>query len=84
MIVDCAVYTNGIRRPGTVDLIDALEAGSQPDSFVWLGLFEPDTHEFEAVRKEFALHELAVEDAVKAHQRPKLELYDEDLFVVDD
>jgi magnesium transporter len=82
VIVDCAVYTNGERRPGTVDLVDALEAASEPDSFVWLGLFEPTAAEFEAVRQEFALHELAVEDAVKAHQRPKLEVYDEDLFVV--
>jgi magnesium transporter len=82
VIVDCAVYTNGVRRPGPLDLIDALEAASEPDSFVWVGLFEPDAGEFEAVRKEFALHELAVEDAVKAHQRPKLEVYDEDLFVV--
>jgi len=82
VIVDCAVYTNGIRRPGVLDLIDALEAASEPDSFVWVGLFEPDAGEFDAVRKEFALHELAVEDAVKAHQRPKMEVYDEDLFVV--
>lgn len=82
MIVDCAVYTKGARRPGTLDLIDALEAASDPDSFVWVGLYEPDEQEFEAVREEFALHELAVEDAVKAHQRPKIEVYDEDLFVV--
>ncbi|MFZ6004511.1 MAG: magnesium and cobalt transport protein CorA [Actinomycetota bacterium] len=82
MIVDCAVYTNGERRPGRLDLMDALEAASEPDSFVWLGLHEPEAEEFEAVRDEFGLHELAVEDAVNAHQRPKLEVYDEDLFVV--
>ncbi len=82
MIVDCAVYTKGERRPGELPLAEALEAASEPDSFVWVGLHEPDPHEFEAVREEFGLHALAVEDAVNAHQRPKLEVYDEDLFVV--
>jgi magnesium transporter len=82
VIVDCAVYTNGARRPGRLELMDALDAASEPDSFVWIGLHEPEEAEFEAVRKEFGLHELAVEDAVNAHQRPKLEVYDEDLFVV--
>jgi magnesium transporter len=82
VIVDCAVYTNGERRPGHLDLVDALEASSEPHSFVWIGLHEPGPEEFEAVREEFGLHELAVEDAVNAHQRPKLEVYDDDLFVV--
>jgi magnesium transporter len=82
VIVDCAVYTKGERRAGTLDLMDALEAASEPDSFVWVGLYEPDVDEFAAVRDELVLHELAVEDAVKAHQRPKIELYDQDLFVV--
>ena len=82
MIVDAAVYTNGVRRPGHLALQDALEAGREPDSFVWVGLFEPTPSEFYAVRHEFDLHDLAVEDAVKAHQRPKLEVYDDDLFVV--
>jgi len=82
VIVDCAVYTQGVRRPGRLELVDALEAASEPDSFVWIGLHEPDPTEFEAVREEFGLHELAVEDAVHAHQRPKLEVYDEDMFVV--
>jgi len=62
--------------------MDALEAASEPDSFVWIGLYEPTPEEFEAVRVELGLHELAVEDAIAAHQRPKLEVYDEDLFVV--
>ena len=82
MIVDCAVYTEGKRRDGKLPLIDALEASKEPDSFVWLGLHEPSHDEFEAVRGEFGLHELAVDDAVAAHQRPKLEVYDGDLFVV--
>ncbi len=82
MIVDCAVYTDGKRRDGDLPLVDALEASKEPDSFVWIGLHEPSTEEFEAVREEFGLHELAVEDAVSAHQRPKLEVYEGDLFVV--
>jgi magnesium transporter len=82
VIVDCAVYTNGERRAGHLELVDALEAASEPHSFVWIGLHEPGPEEFEAVREEFGLHELAVEDAVNAHQRPKLEVYDDDLFVV--
>jgi magnesium transporter len=82
VIVDCAVYTDGKRRDGELPLADALEAASEPDSFVWIGLHEPSHDEFEAVREEFGLHELAVEDAIAAHQRPKLEVYDGDLFVV--
>jgi Mg2+ and Co2+ transporter CorA len=82
VIVDCAVYTQGERRPGRLEVMDALEAASEPDSFVWIGLYEPTPREFEAVRVELGLHELAVEDAIAAHQRPKLEEYDDDLFVV--
>ncbi len=82
MIVDCAVYENGVRRAGELALTDALEAGRHEGSFVWIGLFEPTEEEFAAVREEFALHELAVEDAIKAHQRPKLEVYGDSLFVV--
>src|SRR3546814_17543084 len=64
------------------DLEDALEASHDPGSFVWIGLHEPSPEEFAAVRHELGLHELAVEDAVAAPQRPKLEVYDSDLFVV--
>jgi magnesium transporter len=82
MIIDCAVYQNGKRRPGELALDDAYEAGCEEDAFVWIGLYEPTPEEFESVRREFTLHELAVEDAIKAHQRPKLEVYDDTLFVV--
>jgi magnesium transporter len=82
MIIDCAVYQNGRRRPGELALDDAYEAGSEENSFVWIGLYEPSPEEFESVRREFSLHELAVEDAIKAHQRPKLEVYDDTVFVV--
>jgi magnesium transporter len=87
MIVDCAVYENGERRKGSLKLGEAYEAGRNngdgaKGKFVWIGLKEPSPEEFDSVAREFHLHELAVEDAIKAHQRPKVELYDETLFVV--
>lgn len=82
MIVDAALYTDGRRHPEPFVLDGAREASAGEATFCWIGLFEPDEREFEAVRQEFDLHELAVEDAIQAHQRPKLELYDDTLFVV--
>jgi magnesium transporter len=82
VIVDCAVYQDGIRRPEPLAIADAFEAGRAPDSFVWIGMFEPTEEEFAAVRDELALHALAVEDAVRAHQRPKLDVYDDTVFLV--
>src|SRR5256885_1920033 len=84
MIVDCAIYREGHRAPEKVDdLSDALDlARTFEDGFVWIGLYEPTEEEFDSVRREFDLHELAVEDAIKAHQRPKLEVYGDSLFVV--
>ncbi|WP_319789650.1 magnesium/cobalt transporter CorA [Streptomyces tsukubensis] len=83
MIVDCGIYRDGQRVEGAEDLSDALEeARAAGDSFVWIGLHEPTHEEFEKVSSEFGLHPLAVEDALKAHQRPKLEVYDDSLFVV--
>jgi magnesium transporter len=83
VIVDAGVYdADGQRRPGAVAVADALAAVTEPGAFVWIGLYEPTPEEFESVRQELGLHELAVEDAIRAHQRPKLEVYDQDLFVV--
>jgi len=84
MIVDCAVYDQGERRDGELDVRDASAEARSPEDgkFVWIGLKEPDPDEFDAVAREFDLHELAVEDAVKAHQRPKIEDYDGTLFIV--
>jgi magnesium transporter len=82
VIVDMALYENGVRRPGDVDLEQMYEACRSPERFAWIGLFEPTEDEFDSVRREFDLHELAVEDAVKAHQRPKLEMYGDSLFIV--
>jgi magnesium transporter len=83
MIVDCAIYEDGERRAGDLDVSDAARAACDDSSaFVWLGAHEPTAEEFDAVRREFDLHELAVEDAIEAHERPKLEVYGETLFVV--
>jgi magnesium transporter len=82
MIVDCAVYRHGRRQPGEISLSEASRACRHDDAFVWLGLFEPSPEEFEAVTAEFGLHPLAVEDAIKAHQRSKVEVYDETLLMV--
>jgi magnesium transporter len=83
VIVNCAAYQNGLRRDGDLSLDEAGAAAQGDDAgFVWLGVLEPSAEEFEAIAREFDLHELAVEDAIKAHQRPKVELYGETLFVV--
>jgi magnesium transporter len=82
VIIDSALYVEGRRVEGRLALDEVPAACERPDSFIWLGLYEPTEEEFEAVRGAFNLHELAVEDAVKAHQRPKLEVYDDSLFLV--
>ena len=79
-IIDLAVYKDG-HRSDDVPLHEAVEA-VRGGGLVWIGLFEPSEAEFDAVRREFDLHELAVEDALKAHQRPKIELYGDMLFMV--
>lgn len=82
MIVDCAVYSAGRRldRPRSIEGL--LDEAERTRGFAWVGLAEPTLEEFDAVRREFDLHELAVEDAVSAHQRPKLETYGDTLFLV--
>ncbi|HUR49208.1 MAG TPA: magnesium/cobalt transporter CorA [Acidimicrobiales bacterium] len=82
MIVDCAVYEAGTRVAAFSDLEAAARAAEEPDAFVWIGLVEPTVAEFDDVSRHFSLHPLAVEDAVHASQRPKLEPYDETLFMV--
>jgi magnesium transporter len=82
MIVDCAVYEQGRRQDGDLSLGEAFKRCSGSEEFVWLGMHEPTGDEFASVEREFQLHELAVEDAIKAHQRPKLEVYGDTIFVV--
>jgi magnesium transporter len=82
MIVDSAIYVNG-RRVADAPSLDDIRAASQDGRAVaWVGLYRPGAEELAAVAREFELHRLAVEDAVKAHQRPKLERYGDTLFIV--
>lgn len=83
-IVDCAIYRNGERDEDPDTLDEAYEATlrMRDDGFVWLGMFEPSFEELSAIAAKFNLHPLAVEDAVHAHQRPKIEEYDNTLFAV--
>ena len=86
-MVDCGIYVDGQRAPGkythaaALNKVHELEREGK-EAFVWIGLHEPDEHQMQAVADVFCLHELAVEDAVHAHQRPKLERYDKTLFLV--
>jgi magnesium transporter len=80
-VVACVAYAAG-RRVGDVAIEDISEVLKQPDRFVWIGLVEPDQELLRIVQEEFGLHDLAIEDAHRAHQRPKLEVYDGSLFVV--
>jgi magnesium transporter len=84
-VVNCAVYRDGVRQSGNLPPKDALAQVRRARggrAFVWIGLHEPEQAEFEDIAALFGLHPLAVEDAVEAHQRPKLEAYDDTLFVV--
>ncbi|MFF5175571.1 magnesium/cobalt transporter CorA [Micromonospora sp. NPDC000089] len=82
-VVDCALYVRGERRHGDWTYADALEAARrEDDAFVWVGLHEPEQAEMSAIADTYGLHELAVEDAVKAEQRPKLERFGEVAFLV--
>ena len=82
-VVDCAVYVDGERLRGRYGHAAALaEVRRRREGFVWVGLHAPDEGQMTSVAETFGLHDLAVEDAVHAHQRPKLERYDDTLFMV--
>ncbi len=82
MIVDCGLYEGGKRAEREMSLDEAYQQAAADDAFVWVGLHNPSADEFDDVSRRFRLHELAVEDAIKAHQRAKLEVYGDSLFVV--
>ncbi len=81
MLVNCAVYQNG-RKFADIPAADISEYVNRPDCFVWVALFQPESAELDEMAAEFGLHPLAVEDARKGHQRPKIEEYDTSLFAV--
>ena len=81
MLINCVAYQDGKRLADIpVDQIHLFI--SRPDCFVWVALKDPEATELQAMQAEFDLHDLAVEDALKGHQRPKIEEYGESLFVV--
>lgn len=82
-VVDCAVYVGGVRLDGRWNHREAIaEVRRREEGFVWIGLHEPDAEQITDIAEAFGLHPLAVEDAVHAHQRPKIERYDDMLFSV--
>ncbi len=82
MIVDVALYQNGLRIDGPTDISDLVDIARKDGGFVWLGLAEPTQSEFNMVVGELNFHPLAVEDAVNAKQRPKIEDYEGLTFFV--
>ena len=82
-MVACGIYVDGVEVPGQWSPGDAVaEVRERGTGFVWIGLFEPDEEQMRDTAEAFGLHPLAVEDAVHAHQRPKLENYGDNLFMV--
>ena len=82
MIVDNAIYVGGRRTAEPASLEETYESCREQHGLAWIGLYEPTEEEFSSVAEEFGLHPLAVEDAINAHQRPKIERYGETLFTV--
>ncbi len=81
MIVDCAIYVDG-RRSAPCSLGEMHETCRVRGGFAWIDLYEPTHEEFDTVAGEFGLHEPALKEAVKVHQRPKIERYGDSAFVV--
>jgi magnesium transporter len=82
MVVNCVAYSNAGRRLKSTSIDDISEVLREDDTFIWLGLCEPDETLLWKIQQEFGLHELAIEDAQHAHQRPKIEVYDDVVFIV--
>jgi magnesium transporter len=80
-LVDSVVYRDG-KRIGDISIADVGEAVKQAGTFLWFGLHEPDDAVLRQIQQAFGLHELAIEDAHHAHQRPKIEAYSNSLFIV--
>ena len=80
-LVDCAAYASGV-RVADVPLAEIGRSLQREGQFIWMGLVEPSQQLLRSVQQQFHLHDLAIEDAYNAHQRPKIEQYDNSLFVV--
>jgi magnesium transporter len=82
MIIHCAYYDRGVRHPGDLSLEEAATLPRRGNNYLWIELQEPGKELMAEVSRHFGLHELAVEDAAHAHQRPKVEPYDDFFFIV--
>ena len=82
MVVNLVAYDRQGKRLPPISLDQISDVLEQPDTFIWMGLHEPDEPLLEKLQEEFGLHDLAIEDAHKAHQRPKIDVYGDSLFVV--
>lgn len=82
MVVNCIAYRKDGSRIGDVTLDEISDVLAKPDTFVWVGLHEPDEELLLKLQEEFCLHDLAIEDAHTAHQRTKIETYGDSLFLV--
>ena len=80
-LVDWGFYRDGHRDARINSYTEALDRARRGQGFVWIGLFEPNDRQLAIIGQEFGLHALALEDAAEAHQRPKLERYDDSLFL---
>lgn len=80
-VINSVAYFNGV-RVADVPVGDLGVAWRESDRFLWVGLYEPSEELLAQIQQAFGLHDLAIEDAHHAHQRPKLEVYDDSLFVV--
>lgn len=81
-VVNCVAYASSGKRLHDLTLDAISDVLKEPDTFIWLGLHEPDEALLLKIQEEFGLHDLAIEDAQHAHQRPKIEVYDDTLFIV--
>ncbi len=81
-VINCVAYNRNGKRISDITVDAISDVLKEPDTFIWLGLHEPDETLLLKIQEEFDLHELAIEDAQHAHQRPKIEVYDDTLFVV--
>ena len=82
MVINCIAYQRDGKRLGEIGLDAISDVLARPDTFVWVGLHEPDEPLLEKLQEEFCLHDLAIEDAHTAHQRTKIETYGDSLFLV--
>lgn len=82
MLINCVAYGKDGRKLRDISVDAISDVLKDPDQFVWVGLLEPDETLLAKLQEEFGLHDLAIEDAHSAHQRPKIEIYDDTLFIV--